>query len=34
VQGPDIDDYSRAKIGATAAELLDERSAVAELGLI
>jgi malate dehydrogenase len=34
VQGLEIDDYSRAKIDATAAELLDERDAVAELGLI
>lgn len=34
VQGLDIDDYSRAKIDASAAELVDERNAVAELGLI
>jgi malate dehydrogenase len=34
VQGLDIDDYSRAKIDATAAELVDERDAVRELGLI
>jgi malate dehydrogenase len=34
VQGLDIDDYSRAKIDATAAELMSERDAVAELGLI
>jgi malate dehydrogenase len=34
VQGLDIDDYSRAKIDATAAELADERDAVRELGLI
>jgi len=34
VQGLDIDDYSRTKIDASAAELVDERNAVAELGLI
>jgi malate dehydrogenase len=34
VQGLDIDDYSRAKIDASAAELVDERDAVRELGLI
>jgi malate dehydrogenase len=34
VQGLDIDDYSRAKIDETAAELVSERDAVAELGLI
>jgi malate dehydrogenase len=34
VQGLDIDDYSRSKIDATAAELVGERDAVAELGLI
>jgi len=34
VQGLDIDDYSRGKIDATAAELVDERAAVSELGLI
>jgi len=34
VQGLDIDDYSRAKIDASAAELVDERNAVTELGLI
>ena len=34
VQGLDIDDYSRAKIDASAAELVEERDAVAELGLI
>ena len=34
VQGLDIDDYSRGKIDATAAELVDERDAVSELGLI
>jgi malate dehydrogenase len=34
VQGLDIDDYSRAKIDASVAELLDEREAVRQLGLI
>ncbi len=34
VQGLEIDDYSRAKIDASAAELVDERDAVKELGLI
>jgi malate dehydrogenase len=34
VQGLEIDDYSRAKIDASVAELEDERSAVRELGLI
>jgi malate dehydrogenase len=34
VQGLDIDDYSRTKIDETAAELVSERDAVAELGLI
>ena len=34
VQGLEIDEYSRAKIDATAAELVGERDAVAELGLI
>jgi malate dehydrogenase len=34
VQGLDIDDYSRSKIDATAAELASERDAVVELGLI
>jgi malate dehydrogenase len=34
VQGLEIDDYSRAKIGATVAELESERDAVRELGLI
>jgi malate dehydrogenase len=34
VQGLDIDDFSRAKIDATAAELVSERDAVSELGLI
>jgi malate dehydrogenase len=34
VQGLDIDDYSRNKIDATAGELVDERDAVRELGLI
>ena len=34
VQGLDIDDYSRAKIDATAEELVSERDAVKDLGLI
>ena len=34
VQGLDIDDFSRAKIDASAAELVSERDAVADLGLI
>ncbi|MGZ4709892.1 MAG: malate dehydrogenase [Acidimicrobiales bacterium] len=34
VQGLDIDDYSRGKIDASVAELVEERDTVAELGLI
>jgi malate dehydrogenase len=34
VQGLEIDDYSRAKIDASVAELISERDAVAGLGLI
>jgi malate dehydrogenase len=34
VQGLDIDDYSRGKIDASVAELIEERDTVAELGLI
>ncbi len=34
VQGLDIDDFSRSRIDASAAELQEERDAVAELGLI
>jgi malate dehydrogenase len=34
VQGLDINDYSRGKIDASAAELVAERDAVSELGLI
>ncbi|MBI2243230.1 MAG: malate dehydrogenase, partial [Nocardioides sp.] len=34
VQGLEIDDFSRAKIDASTAELADERDAVKELGLI
>ncbi len=34
VQGLDIDDFSRGKIDASAGELVSERDAVAELGLI
>ncbi len=34
VQGLEIDEFSRAKIDASVAELEDERKAVTELGLI
>ncbi len=34
VQGLEIDDFSRARIDASAAELADERAAVRELQLI
>ncbi len=34
VQGLEIDDFSRAKIDASAAELVGERDAVKGLGLI
>jgi malate dehydrogenase len=34
VQGLEIDDFSRARIDASVAELAEERDAVAELGLI
>lgn len=34
VQGLEIDDFSRAKIDASVAELVEERDAVTELGLI
>ena len=34
VQGLEIDDFSRSRIDASAAELLDEKKAVAEMGLI
>jgi len=34
VQGLDVNDFSRGRMDATAAELEDERSAVTELGLI
>jgi malate dehydrogenase len=34
VQGLDIDEYSRSKIDASAAELVEERDAVRELGLV
>lgn len=34
VQGLEINDFSRAKIDASVAELIDERDAVTELGLI
>ena len=34
VQGLEINDFSRAKIDASVAELAEERDAVTELGLI
>ena len=34
VQGLEINDFSRTRIDATAAELAEERDAVTELGLI
>jgi malate dehydrogenase len=34
VQGLDINDFSRARIDASAAELAEERDAVKQLGLI
>ena len=34
VQGLEIDDFSRAKIDASVAELAEEREAVTKLGLI
>jgi len=34
VQGLDIDDFSRGRIDASAMELVDERTAVTELGLL
>jgi malate dehydrogenase len=34
VQGLDVNDFSRTKMDATAAELVEERDAVRELGLI
>jgi malate dehydrogenase len=34
VQGLEIDDFSRARIDASAAELAEERDTVRELGLI
>ncbi len=34
VQGLEINDFSRAKIDAAVAELVDEKNAVTELGLI
>jgi malate dehydrogenase len=34
VQGLDIDEFSRARIDASVAELVEERDAVKELGLI
>ena len=34
VQGLELNEFSRAKIDASVAELVDERNAVTELGLI
>jgi malate dehydrogenase len=34
VQGLDIDDFSRGRIDASVAELVEERDAVRDLGLI
>jgi len=34
VEGLEIDEFSRARIDASAAELVDERNAVEELGLL
>jgi len=34
VQGLEIDSFSRARIDASVAELIEERDAVRELGLI
>ena len=34
VQGLELNEFSRAKIDASVAELVDERDAVTELGLI
>ena len=34
VQGLDIDEFSRGRIDASAAELVDEKNAVKEMGLI
>jgi malate dehydrogenase len=34
VQGLDIDDFSRGRIDASVAELVEERDGVKELGLI
>jgi malate dehydrogenase len=34
VQGLDIDDFSRARIDASVAELIEERDEVKKLGLI
>jgi len=34
VQGLDIDEFSRGRIDASAAELVSERDAVSDLGLI
>ena len=34
VQGLEIDDFSRGRIDASAAELVDEKNTVASMGLI
>ena len=34
VQGLELDDFSRSRIDKTTAELVDERKAVTDLGLI
>ena len=34
VEGLEIDEFSRARIDASTAELADERKAVTELGLV
>jgi malate dehydrogenase len=34
VQGLDVDDFSRARIDASVAELVEERDAVRGLGLV
>jgi len=34
VQGLEIDEFSRGRIDASAAELLDEKKAVTEMGLV
>ena len=34
MQGLDIDEFSQSRIDATAAEMVEEREAVAEMGLL